>query len=533
MQVLIFLLLAVMLLALLVGFAIVLIYRHRLMALYRRFMGVSGTTNDNKINNFNDFFKENMVHSQERLAELERLKSAPSTIIKNDELSTLDLDLKIARMPVNINLTMDKTNINLDTLNTVFDVEISSNPMVKILVNGVEVASDGAFKIDKISHNTTIKLEIFYKTCKRTYFLNTLHSSFPKYLSTGESAADGYIYSNVHNFKFIFKLDKFGNVIFYKRTKHNSHDFKPTIIDGKIYYSYYDERTENLLLYGNWGGESDFVVLDEKFNEIDRIGEIAPNIYPEFHDSIIFELGHYLISSYVPKYPTNIANYDDITPLVIASVIYEIKEGKAKIIFDSTNFPIFYNISYLFPGTNTPYAPPSANSYACVDYVHFNTMFLVEEGVLLLGFRQISTIIKYDYKKGEILWVLGGDADEFGLREDQKFCFQHYQIINPDGRLTLFDNGNNKNLSRILEFRLDEIKKAVLEFKAYSVGGRFSVAGGCTQKLGDGRFAIGWGLFVGKHLSKYSEINFNTKTIEYEFFLDHKDGTYRCVKYPI
>lgn len=506
----------------------------------------ANTNTENDPDRPNRLYMEGMVYSQD----LQTLKEAHllkyHTPQRFDELTNLDLDLKIGLSDISINLALDGTTINPFEMQNVFPSKVSINPLVRIKINDEEVPNGGEFSVGRMHKDTKIKLQLFYKECKRTYFLNTVHSEMPKYRSTGESKIDGYIYTNVHNFKFILKMDKYGNAIFWRRTNQNSHDFKPTMIDGKLYYSYCDERNYDLHLHGNWSGESEFILMNERFEIIDRVKEIKRGIWPEYHEAVVLGIGHYIIPSYVLTYVNNIpGKEDEMSISLMAAVIHEIKDGEAKEIFNSTNHPELYHASYIRDTSRIEYNNhPAVWRYTTLDYMHLNTIVMRENNTkMLMNFRQQNASIYYDITNQKIDWILSGDLDDFGLEYEQKFWHAHYprfhfskhcksQEEGTEDTLVLLDNGNNVKQTRVVEYRLDFKNKKLLEFKEYKITNRYSEAGACTQRIGEGHFTIGWGLFIGVHAPKYSEIDFNTNKIEFEWFLNHKDGTYRTVKYP-
>lgn len=504
---------------------------------------------ENYVDISNRLYADGMVYSQELQTIKEQYLLKYHTPQRVDELTNLHLDLKLGLSDININLALDRTNINPFEIQSVYPLKVTFNPLVSIKIDGKKIENGGEFLLHRIHRDTSLKLEIEYKECKRTYFINTIHSEMPKYKSTGVSKIDGYIYTNVHNYKFILKMDKYGDIIFWRRTNQNSHDFKPSIVNGKLYYSYCDERYFDLDIYGNWSGESTLIIMNDKFEIIDRVGEIKKGIWPEFHDSIILDIGHYIIPSYVLTYVNNIPGKEgDISTSVMANLVHEVKNGVATELFNSINHPEFYAASYIRDTVKTTYnnypGHYKQKVFATIDYMHLNTLVLRENNTkMLINFRQQNACIYYNIKTKEIEWILGGDLDQFGLAEEQKFWHAHYPTFEfskhcesknagEEDMIVILDNGNNAKLTRVAEYRLDFKNKKLLEFKAYSIATRYSEAGACTQRISEGHYTIGWGLFIGVHTPKYTEVDFNTNTIEFEWFLGHKDGTYRAVKFP-
>ncbi len=120
----------------------------------------------------------------------------------------------------------------------------------------------------------------------------------------------------------------------------------------------------------------------------------------------------------------------------------------------------------------SPPVPPVGNG-GIVDYSHANSIFVQEDGDILLSFRHMSAIAKIrgDWTQpdfGEILWRLSGDPDEAPFGSDFSltasmgswpgFVHQHNVHPLPDGRLAMFDNRKQPpQLSRVLVLDVDEL----------------------------------------------------------------------------
>ena len=103
------------------------------------------------------------------------------------------------------------------------------------------------------------------------------------------------------------------------------------------------------------------------------------------------------------------------------------------------------------------------------DWTHSNSLWLAPDGNLIISIRHQDCVIKFRYQNGNgdgtILWRLGKDGDfEISAPPSNPypwFSHQHDAEFEPDGLLTLFDNGNtrvtaNGSRSRGQSWRLDE-----------------------------------------------------------------------------
>ena len=74
------------------------------------------------------------------------------------------------------------------------------------------------------------------------------------------------------------------------------------------------------------------------------------------------------------------------------------------------------------------------------DFFHINSVDLDGDGNLLISSRSMQTLYKLD-RTGRILWRLGGQRNDFEIGPGANFAWQHHARRQPDGTLTVFDNG--------------------------------------------------------------------------------------------
>jgi hypothetical protein len=273
------------------------------------------------------------------------------------------------------------------------------------------------------------------------------------------------------------------------------------------------------------------VILDERYCEIARLKLIAPGSSidaAEGHDFILLDDDHYIVSAYEPRMVHNIPAECGPNPQgsrVIAARLQEVKKGE--VIFDwvSTDHMELYVLS------EAPFNDFANARDQFPDYVHFNSMEIdPADGNLVCSFRNISSIIKIDRKTGDILWILSGAGDQFGLSQEQKTSNQHYARLTPDGYLTVFDNNVRNKKTRILKMKLDEKGKRLTGYQEFFAGERFSVVCGSADNITGSVFVIGWGGSVdGKAV--LTEIDFESNKKLFELSFPKNIHTYRCVKY--
>lgn len=93
------------------------------------------------------------------------------------------------------------------------------------------------------------------------------------------------------------------------------------------------------------------------------------------------------------------------------------------------------------------------------DYLHLNSVEYTEDGDLLVSARHTSTVYKLDRDTGEIVWRFGGEQSDFTFDDPTEApSYQHDARLLPDGRLSVFDNGNEHDpqVSRGAIYEIDE-----------------------------------------------------------------------------
>jgi len=89
------------------------------------------------------------------------------------------------------------------------------------------------------------------------------------------------------------------------------------------------------------------------------------------------------------------------------------------------------------------------------DWLHANGLSVDTDGNYLLSFYRSGQVWKIDAKSGKLLWKLGRGGD-FRFSRDGGFYESHAVHRAHNNQLMLFENGTNKNRSRILAYTLDE-----------------------------------------------------------------------------
>ena len=325
-------------------------------------------------------------------------------------------------------------------------------------------------------------------------------SKFPDYTTEGESATDGDYYLSTYDMgvSYIFKLSSKGELIFYKsvtkagengaRIYTNALDFtKQYTSDGSVRYTYMP-YLEGAFADGDCAGINPgcVVVMDENYQVIEELyykGDDGEDIMIDPHGFIWLDEDHYILTAYkqmTVDVPEDLGATDNKADLAVL-FIQEIKDGEVLWEFNSADYDQF-----LYESNSVTW---EKSMERCYDYVHFNYMDIDKDGNLLVSCRHLDAILKISREDGKLLWQLGGDYDEFGLTEKQKFSYQHSIIVAENGDYMLFDNANTAvdskmaDYSSVVRMSVDEKTKTVTAFERHNVLDFYSIYMGAIREL--------------------------------------------------
>ncbi len=147
--------------------------------------------------------------------------------------------------------------------------------------------------------------------------------------------------------------------------------------------------------------------------------------------------------------------------------------------------------------TSDSFNPAPHSSYPW-DYVHINAIDPGGQGDVLLSFRNTWSLDDVDIDTGGFRWRIGGVHSSFRLGPGVKFYWQHDAAFQPDGLISLFDNGSDppkERQSRGLLLRPDLAAHTVTLVKQFTNPSRTLLAEsqGSMTSLSGGNWLLGYG----------------------------------------
>ncbi|MBA2534468.1 MAG: arylsulfotransferase family protein [Rubrobacter sp.] len=277
------------------------------------------------------------------------------------------------------------------------------------------------------------------------------------------------------------------------------------------------------------GGEEGYKILDTSYREIARV-QAGNSRRGDHHDFLITPQDTALITIYSSA-------RRDLSPfggpkdaMVTEGVLQELDIETGEVLLE------WHSLDHVPVGET--YTRLDQKNRPRFDYFHINSIDVDRDDNLLISARQTSAVYKIDRKSGEIIWRLNGKKSDFEMGPGTRFAYQHDARRQPDGTITIFDNGTTVTKggerpktveeSRGIMLELDEEKMAASLVREYThPEPQFANAGGNVQVLPDGNVFIGWDPATEdfSEFSKDGELLFSA-----EFY--PRDKSYRAFRFP-
>ena len=446
--------------------------------------------------------------------------------------------MSIWGQPFVFDTTISAYDISCNKLTTEFPIDFVFDipEEFSVTIDGIEVDNDVyQYQINNIGAiDSSIYIEFKSQERNIVVRLKTLPADYPELSTFGSGSKPGRYYFTAQGY--LTKIDEKGNIVFYQKELLKGGlctdivDFKQVITEsGKKRFVFGRKSFDsNLATYQAY----EWVIMDEQYNTVDTVKYMANSenidkkIMHDNHDFLLIDDGHYIEAAYVNERVYNIPNYVGEYPYganVQADVIQEIKNGEVIWTWNSTDYPELYEMCIDDLTSDIDLYANFSDTWS--DYAHLNSIVIdPKDGNLVCSFRHFNAVIEINRTTGNIEWVLGGNKDEFGLTENQKFSHQHSANYAENGALLIFDNANQMGYSRAIELIIDEKDKTLISYAEYMPELQKSLWMGSAYKISDtpNVILIGWGGRGGaeRNTLLFSEVNIDTGEVVFEASCD-------------
>jgi hypothetical protein len=284
-------------------------------------------------------------------------------------------------------------------------------------------------------------------------------------------------------------MDNRGQVVWFhplKLTKGVT-DFRVQQYKGKPVLTWWRGRVSNVGVGNGW-----YVIYNDAYQPI---AEVRPGhgLVGDVHEFHLTARNTALMSIYHRKKVdlTSIGGPKD--GLIWDGIVQEVDIATGRVLFEWHSYPEI--------GVKESYSAPPKKQLGTkafpYDYIHLNSIDEEPNGNLLISGRNTHAAYEVSRKTGKILWRLGGKKSSFKMGVGARFAWQHDVRRQPDGTITVFDNGAAPPVhkeTRILVLDVNEQKKTATLVRAYHHPKKLLAPfEGNAQFLPDGHVFVGWG----------------------------------------
>ena len=284
-------------------------------------------------------------------------------------------------------------------------------------------------------------------------------------------------------------MDNRGQVVWFhplKLTKGVT-DFRAQRYRGKPVLTWWRGRLSNVGVGDGW-----YVIYDDTYRPI---AEVRPGngLVGDVHEFRLTSRDTALITIYHRKRVDLRSIGGPKDGLIWDGIVQEVDIPTGRVLFERHSYPqVGINESY----SNPPKKQLGTKPFP-YDYIHVNSIDEEPNGNLLISGRNTHALYEVSRKTGKILWRLGGKKSTFRLGPGARFAWQHDARRQPDGTITVFDNGAAPpvhKLTRVLVLRVDEQNKRATLVRSYHHPKKLlSPFEGNAQFLPDSHVFVGWG----------------------------------------
>jgi hypothetical protein len=283
-------------------------------------------------------------------------------------------------------------------------------------------------------------------------------------------------------------MDNRGEVVWFKplNTKGVT-DFRVQHYRGKPVLTWWRGRVSNVGVGDGW-----YVIYDTSYRPIAEV-RAGNALVGDVHEFLITKNNTALFTVY-HRLPVDLSSVGGPKEGKIwDGILQEVDIQTGRVLFEWHSYPQV--------GITESYAPPPKAKAGAkappYDYFHINSIEVEPNGNFLVSARNTRAVYEIDRKTKQVLWRLGGKKSDFKMGAGTNFAWQHDARRQPDGTITIFDNGAAppvEKFSRVLVLRANTKTKKATLVRSYQHPQRLLAPfEGNAQFLSNGNIVVGWG----------------------------------------
>jgi hypothetical protein len=275
-------------------------------------------------------------------------------------------------------------------------------------------------------------------------------------------------------------IDPQGNVVWFQpypvKANQIITDFREQTLNGQPVLTWFAGGTN--AGYGIGQG----VIFNQSYQQIATVNA-ANGLKMDLHEFLIDPQGHAWI------FAPSVVRVPGISSPVIDGVMQEIDMKTGNVLFE------WHAMDFVSPSTTYTAAPIKGHPF---DPFHLNSISFEQDGTVLLSMRNTSAVYDINPSTGKVNWVLGGKASTIKMGSGTSTWGQHDAEVQPDGSLTIFDDGGGPPrvhpYSRGIHESINTSSKTATLIKEFDHSPNLAAAfEGSVQTLADGNDVLGWG----------------------------------------
>ena len=264
-------------------------------------------------------------------------------------------------------------------------------------------------------------------------------------------------------------------------------DFRAQRYRGKPVLTWWRGKLSNVGVGSGW-----YTIYDTSYRQVE---EVRPGngLVGDVHEFRLTSRDTALMTIYHRRHVDLTAIGGPKDGLIWDGIVQEVDIPTGRVLFEWHSYPQI--------GVQESYSTPPPKHLGTkpfpYDYIHLNSIDEEPNGNLLVSGRNTHAVYEVSRRTGKVLWRLGGKKSDFRLGRGARFAWQHDARRQPDGTVTVFDNGATpevEKFTRVLVLRLDGTHKRATLVRSYHHPRRLlSPFEGNAQFLPDGHVFVGWG----------------------------------------
>jgi len=273
-------------------------------------------------------------------------------------------------------------------------------------------------------------------------------------------------------------LDPSGKLLWFQPLPANqlATDFRVQQYQGQPVLTWWQGYTNN------GSGRGIGVIYDSSYQQIATVQAANGLQGLDLHEFLLTPDGDAYVVGVSP------VHYGSLTRPLMDSVVQEIDIKTGLVLFEwhaLDHIPI----SESFFNTN-------AKGFVYDPY-HLNSVSLDRDGNLIVSLRNTWGVYKIDHSTGAVIWTLGSSQGNFKHLGSSRTAFQHDALVQPDGSLTMFDDGGGPptiRAGRAVRLSIDTANNTVNLLNQYQHSPPLDTNfEGNAQVLPNGNVFVGWG----------------------------------------